>query len=553
MNALWEIQGEAGRTLDATRRTVTDVGLLGAVLTLTSLDVDTLTWTQRGGMVPDDRQELWLFRNGECVFQGKVTRRKFRYEAGSGRAYALVASGGLYEASIGQIVDEATDGSGATATRPSIQFPPGSLRSMVSRLIAAMPGVTEGDISDIDLATVAGEFLVGRQTFTGGTYLNVLMDLLKPVADVAGRIDYSQPGQRKLCIERRPGMETLTLQLGVDDVGEVDLTPRSELRLTGVALATTARNAEGKTVYSAQVSGDGARLVPYSGPEVGAFVPPDNLPMVEIQTAPVTGAWDEVKVLDADIAKAIAEYGDFTPGGPRGLYSSTFETFRYADWATRYEALPFGVSVKNESGAVDTGYRFVSGQMVDFLKTDYNVVEKTLQVSGNIIGEWLGGFADAPLLFQSLMSKIGVTRTGFTAPVNGMLVTQYSLSFSYTVPAINVSYPTLQTLYAKAAYEYLTPPENLAENMRRAGDFTPYEGAAILNPKYPWQQWLCKRLNVVNGDADLATAGALIQSATVPLQSGVVTLKTGAPPRVPLNAVIGRYAGNSAKDNIVEL
>jgi hypothetical protein len=553
MKPRWEIQGQAGATLDATRRTVEDVGLVNAILTLLSLEVDTLTWTQQSGIIPDDRQTIALFRNGVCVFQGTITKRKFTYVVGGGKGYALVASGALFAASIAQIVDTGTDGTGATAQRPSFQFAPGSLKSMVSRLIAAMPGITEGDISDIDAATVEGSFVVGRQTFTGGTYLSVLIDLLKPLADVAGRVDYSVVGRPTLCLHRRPAMGTVTLQLGVDDINRVDLTPRSELRITGVTLATTTRDATGKTLYGAQTSGDGARLVSYTGPEVGAFVPPDNLPSVAIQTSAVSGAWAEVKVLDAEIAKAITTYGDFTPGGGITLYSSNYTVPGWTVVAARYSALPVGVTIKNDQGAADTGYRFVQGQMIDFLKTDYGAVEKTLQVSGNIIGSWVGGVADMPQIFQSLGNKIEVTQTGYSAPTNGVLYTNYSLSFSYTVQAINLSYPTLQTIYAKAAYEYLTAPANLAENMRRAGDFIPHEGEAVLNPKFPWQQFLGKRLNVVNGDPALATAGALVQSLTAALLTGQVTLKVGAPQRVPLSAVLGRYSGASAKDNIVNL
>jgi hypothetical protein len=348
-------------------------------------------------------------------------------------------------------------------------------------------------------------------------------------------------------------MPTITIQLGVDDVAMVEMAPRYENVVTGVTLTTASRNAAGKTIFGFQTAGDGARLVSFSGPEIGAFVPPDNLPSVAIRTTPVTGAWSEIKVLDADIAKAIAQYGDFTPGGGSVLYNMTYNYPTFNDFSTQYSALPSGVTIKNEAGGAATGNRFISGQMIDFLKTDYGAVETTLTVTGNIVGQWLGGRSAAPLLFQSLMSKIGVTRTGYDSPSGGTLVTQYSLSFSYQVQVINLSYPTLTTLYAKAAYEYLQPPANMAENMRRAGDFAPYEGQVMLNPKFPWANWIDNKLNVLNGGPELATAGALIESASVALQSGVVTLGLGNPARTSLNSVLARFSGASTKDNIVEL
>jgi hypothetical protein len=550
MNALWELY----RASTGVWQDVAELNMLGAVLTLTSLDVDTLTWTQRKGSIPGDGETLALRRNGQILFQGVVTRRKYRYAVAGGQIYALTVSGALFYASVSEISDRGTDESGGTASRPTFQFPPGSLRGMVSRLLGSMPGIREGNISDLDADTVAGSFQMGRQTFTGGSYLSVLLALLKPVPDVVGYVDYSVLGAPQLCLRRRGQMSPVTFELGVDDVAAVDLTPRSELYVSGVALATTTRHPQtGKTVYGTQVAGTGAKLISFTGPEIGNFVPPDNLPKLEIQTTPLNASWAEISVLDTEIYKAVKRYGTFIPDGGVQLYNATYGTFAFINYAQKINQLPVGLTISDQDGQPASGYRLVAGQVTDFLKSDYGAVQRTLTVTGNVIGSWIGDYYKMPTIFQSLGSKIVATQSGPNNGTNGVIYTNYSLSFSYSVEVINLSFPTLTTLYAKAAYEYLVAPLNLAENMRRAGAFVPYEGEVVLNPKAPFGSYLGRRVNITNGSPDLGTAGALVQGMSVPLLTGVMSLRLGAPARVPLSAVLGRYNAGNGKDNIIQV
>jgi len=319
------------------------VDLQGGVLTLQSLDVDTLTWTQVRGIVPDYKQSIALYLDGIRVFQGLITQRKYVWQNGGGCGYAITASGALYPMSIGQIMDDATDGTGASAQRASFTFPPGDLKAMVLRLLQSCPGVVAGDIADM--------FPVGRQTFSGGTWLSVLLDLLKPVADVAGWVDYGGTGVPRLCIGRRSTMDVLRLQVGLDPISRIELAPRSELQVTGISLASATRDATGALVYSAQTSGDGSHIVSVSGPEVGAFVPPDNLPKVSIQTTALSAlAISQFLALDSTISAAIvaAEALGATYGWAGGAY---------------------GIPASGLATGSGT-YKIISGQVMDFLKTD---------------------------------------------------------------------------------------------------------------------------------------------------------------------------------------
>jgi len=514
MPPAWTISGQTGKTLDATSRPASDVDLQGGVLALNSLDVDTLTWRQVRGIVPDYLQTISLFRDGTRVFQGTITQRKYVWQPGGGSGYTMSASGGLYLMSIGQIMDDATGGT----SRPTFMFPPGDLRAMILRLLASCPGITAGDIDTM--------FPVGRQTFSGGTWMSTLLDLLKPVADVAGWVDYSGTGVPRLCIGRRGTMDVLSLTVGTDPIASIELAPRSELQVTGISLASASRDASGATVYATQTSGDASHLIAVSGPEVGAFVPPDNLPVACIQTT-------------ALYSLPIAQY--------LALDSTMFAAAQAAEALGAVYGFGGGVYGIPVSGlAVGTGnYKIVAGQMVDFLKTDYGWVESTVRVTG-----WLGWWYNPTNGYGSAVQALINAHKGMMYSTG--VSAAFSLYYDVQIPVVNVSCPAATTIYAKAAYEYLTPPAGMAAGMLAAANFIPYEGNVALNPGYAWTRFIGRRLNVANADTDLASAGALIQSAAVTLASGAVVLRCGAPLRVSLNSIVSRYS-SSTKDNIALL
>ena len=519
MTPAWTISGEDGAALDGARRPAGTAGLSGGTLTLRSLDVDTLEWTQVGGIVPDSLQRISLYLDGIRVFHGTITQRKYVWQSGGGGSgYSLTASGALYRMSKATVSEDATDGTGTTSARPTFTFPAGDLRAMIVRLLEAAPGVAVGDIDDM--------FPVGRQTFSGGTWLAVLSDLLKPVADAAGWVDYASPGAPRLCIGRRRNMDVLTLQIGVDPIGRIELAPRSELQVTGISLSSASRDTTGQIVYSAQTAGDASQIIAVSGPDVGAFVPPDNLPMVSIQTVDLAGmspasflALDSTLLAAITAAEALgATYG--WVGGAYGIPASGLAT---------------GAST----------YKIISGQVMDFLKTDYGLVESTQRVTG-----WLGWYYVPANGFGTGVSALLAAHNAmfYSAGTTGV----FSIYYDVTIPVINLAWPVLTDVYAKAAYEYLTPPVGMAQGMLAAANFIPYEGAVALNPGFAWQRFLSRRLNVLNADPNLATAGAIVQSATVALASGAVELRCGAPQRASMNSLVTRYSA-SAKDNIALL
>jgi hypothetical protein len=538
MQSEWTITGEEGKALDATRRSVHEVGLASSVLELHSLDVDAISWTVQDGIVPDKLQEIALWRDGVRVFKGKITTRKFVYDSRSGQQYSLVASGALYEMSKAQIVSDVADDLGSTTARPTIQFSPGNLRDMVSRLIGLAPGVDAGEIAEM--------FSVGRKSFTSGTWLAVLLELLKPVADVAGWVDYSFDPPR-LNIERRPFMETIRCQIGVDAVARVELNPKTELRVTGISLASASRDASGKVVFSAQTAGDGSQIVSVSGPEVGAFVPPDNLPSVTIKTAALDSTI--VRTLDSGLS---AIYNKF--GGIYGAIGDQLVRYTGTSSAKVYDPIYFpSVWYRDEAGnTVDPTGKFlvVSGNLPDWAVTKYGAIR--VLISGTWLDSSTSGTSNA--IWEAIKSGGAGGYAGWAYDTPGDSTGVYYASRQWSIDAtlINQAFAVDTMVYEDAAYEYLQPPAGMAEGMFAAADFLPYEGQVKLHPGFPWQRFLGRRINVLGADPDLETAGALVQAVSIDIATGTVDLRCGAPGRVSLASVISRYSPTT-KDNIVNI
>lgn len=533
---VWTVRGESGKTLDEVERLASVVGMGGAVLEVKSLEVDTLTWVQVDGIIPDELQTISLYCNGVREFTGRITQRKYVYQSGGGSGYAFTASGALFEMANAQIVEEAADGLGNTAARATLQFATGDLRDMVIRLLSAAPGISVGSVERM--------FSVGRQTFTGGTWLAVLIELLKPVADVSGWIDYTATPPT-LNIERRPYMETIRIQIGVDDIDRIELAPKTSLKVTGIALATASRDSTGAIVYSVQTAGDGSQIVSVSGPEIGPFVPPDNLPSTTIQTSALTDAL--VSSLDSGLASIKNKFAGI-PGGVANILD------RWTGTSTSkvYSPIPFPDQVTfNEAGTVVTypaKYIVISGSLPDWAMDELGGVR--VKVTGNWLATTTDGtYTDA---FNAMIEAGSGGLAGFENSTSGDTTKIYyaAMPFAIELTMIDVQYATSTLVYARAAYEFLTAPAGMAEGMFQAANFVPWQGEVALNPPFPWQRFIGRRLNVAGGDPAMEHAGALIQGFRMPLDTAAVTLRIGAPERVSLDSVVSRYQP-SAKDNIV--
>lgn len=557
MNAVWEISGELGKSLGAGKVSIENSGIEDASLTLEGLEVDQLSWSQRLGAIPDRFQQVALWRDGVRVFSGQVTKRPFVYQRSARLGYAVTVSGPMWWLANTKITDEATDATGTTQERTSIQFPPGDLAASVRRLIDR----AEAAGLPIRAGTIDPMFSMGRMTFSGVTFLNALVDMLKPVADASTYVDYSVDGVPTLNIVRRSKtMPSRNLGIGVDDIQSISLAPRDELRSSGVRVLSAARDSSGALVFGEQIAGDNTRpqIVTVSGPEIGSFVIPSNLPSVQIQTTVIAADFAEASDLDSSIKPAIPlGLPGLALAGSGAVYSLYNGTGVGASLIGMTAIV--GIFADQETGAPlggSTWHRITTGQVVDFLKTDYGLIEKGIEIKSEYWTRLAGDLATNLNAYPGLryLRDQGKCRSnsGYVNQVPGdPLVTDFLVTGNYSVNGISLGFPTLQTVYARDAYEYLEPPANLAQNLFDAQNFTPWEGGLDLNPGVPWQRWLASRLNVMNGPEELETAGAIVQGVQLNVRTGALSLRVGAPARVGMSAVASKYTAASDKDSII--
>ncbi|MFD0894186.1 hypothetical protein KBB96_09250 [Luteolibacter ambystomatis] len=344
----------------------------------------------------------------------------------------------------------------------------------------------------------------------------------------------------------------------------MDLTPRRVLRLSGVRVTTATRNATtGKIVFGEDVAGTGARIVADSGPELLPFEVPDNLPSVAIQTSAIVGGWNEAKVLDAVIAQAIVAAGSDLVANPAP--SSDFLYTSNSSGASTDSATFAPATIKDSAtGAVvtNTWHRITnSASLPDFMLTDYNVRSSGIRVTGTYRVQ-IGGTAWAPNTTPAVLKALRytgrvTTLTGYISPTPGTgQTTNYYITVDYTIdgaisgPPPNLGYPSLTTVYEKAAYQYLTPPPLLASNMLAAADFIPYEGTVEISRSIPPRQWLGTKINVHGAESGWKTAGAMVRQVDLDMLTNRTRLTCGSNVPVNINAVVGSYTKPDSQDVI---
>jgi hypothetical protein len=535
MRPTWKVSGEAAKAWDVTKQRLDRAGVFAQPIKWKSKGADEFEFTvQRGHTPPEHGQKISVWRNEERVFHGDVILRKVRYIGGQKPIYDIQVAGPWYWLATTQLTGLVADSTGATKERITYQLAPGNLRDMLIALVNRANAIG----LPIKIGTVDTMFNVGRQTFSNTTFAAAITKLLEMVPDAAPRIDYSQ-SPPALCIERRGGtMPETTLEYGSNDLGRVELAPMHRLRPTGIRVATASRAANGKIVFGEQVAGTatGARIVTASGPELLPFEVPDNLPSVAIRTDPIDGDWSEAAALDSVIANAIATYGTIAGSPYSGTWSFwTFLPAKLTD-ATTGAAVAFG-----------SRYRLISGQLMDFLKKDYGLVESTLKFQGTFRVTASSAQGDGTTI--GALREAGRCIGGFTSTG----VYHYQIYSEFTVQAINLNYPTLTTLYEKAAYEYLTPVAGLATNLFNAANFTPYQGSAAINRGRAWQRWLATKLNITGAEPEWQTAGAIVSGVTVDMASDQILLTCGSNVPATINPNNATYTKAGGQDAVVKI
>lgn len=258
----WEISGEAGKALDATKRSFEYLNVVDPVVILASLSADKFTFNQQFQDLADASgmelsQQVTLWRDGVRFFTGNITSRTSS-DSTAGYRVQTIVSGPWWWLDNTPISGEVLDDLGNVSDRMQYAYPTGNTKDHITSLIAKMVDVgcpiQLGIIDDMyDIPSIT----ISNQSFAGG-----VSDLLRWVPDAAVWFDYSVAGHPALSITRRLSASALSLTAGSAPVVSSDLTPRLDLKVEQVRLLFADRDPETqKIIYVTLESGVSGTVV----------------------------------------------------------------------------------------------------------------------------------------------------------------------------------------------------------------------------------------------------------------------------------------------------
>lgn len=258
MAVTWTIIGEASKALDATSRTLAEIGAEGPTLKIAGgTGIDSLTWTAQladtagtGALLPEEGQTVILKRQVDAgtpvtVFHGTVSKVKASYTNTAWQADIEVLGAGWWLDRLA-VQDDATDDLALDTERPSIAFDEGALSSHLSALIASAAALG----APVASATLPTIYNVPQQTLDSQTYLSALADLIRLCPDLVTWWDYTATPAEFNCA-RRGSAGVLSLDMALGEVAGLQLEEATELRVEVVQIAT-AEKVGGKVLYNEQ-------------------------------------------------------------------------------------------------------------------------------------------------------------------------------------------------------------------------------------------------------------------------------------------------------------
>lgn len=529
--ATWTIRGEDGAGLNATDRTIQSLGIDAATLEFGALSADQFNFSMRTtaatgtgidgvNRIPSLGQKISLFKDGDRKFVGHAVSAEVDMDR------VTVTAKGPWEWMSNIPVSQVKSGTrdtGATGERPSFAFPEQGLRESLRVLnnAARVAGVPVKQISEAEASDhISAMFTCLKTTVSSKSWADALSDLMAWCVDGVAWYDHSGTGNAQFKVTRRDQMTPLTLTVG-SNMTECKVRPRLDLEVKRVELHYVTRNpTTGLPRWARQSHGSAVagkvQMVPVSGPDVAVLVPPDDFDKVTLKTRLANFGVADFFTFDTVLADAARRLGSFKGYGP---------SLNYPGWNV-----------------------VQSGETADWMRKEKGLKKKELRVTGWVEGSYLGsgGLGGCAGYLKSI-GRLG-WNIGGSGPIN-----TFRLFVDFSVPVINLSYPKTTTIYKKWDYDFLKPPTGLAQALRDAQNWVPWEGRiTIVSDEVSGDNRLNRKINLSGSLAICETMDALIKRVSYDITGGRTTYTLGAPARTDFGSMIKRIQRQAA-DNIVYL
>lgn len=564
----WTIKGTSATTpatvggvvhgLDVTARTFDELNLSAAKLEFQSLAMDTLRWTAgttnargAGTIVPEIGQVVELLLDGVRKFRGHAVSPRIGMTS-----LAVEVVGPWWWMQEIQLTDDRTDDDGGIEERVQFRFPAGDLGDMIKGLIDRMIALGV----PIARGPVAAMGPVTQVTLNNMSCANALTALMSRCPDAVAYFDY-EPFPPKLKIARRNGadaMPDLGFEVGVDAVtldGQ-GLNPRQDLKISWLRVNYMGRHATTKRAQYKRQTSSGARVAgewiiqTTAGPEIVQTLPIDEGESMKLQTS--SGASDNyVASHDDELSILLREYGI------NGEVRDSLKVY-YDAGSTRYSKTisfaPFRVADTAGSTSKPIGKLYVINdtQMPDWAVKQFNAIP--VIISGTWVGyEDRAGSAQWSTAFENWRQGAWQTGYGLAASTGTLFRYYYARKFSVQAWMIDDAFPIKTVVYKNPKYTFETPPAGMANFLREAQNWTPWEGSfEIVADEMTGANLLGRAINLAGTHKDCDTMRTTAKSLAYDLMRKRQIWTLGAPARIDFKTAVGRIQ-TSPPDNIIQL
>jgi hypothetical protein len=317
----------------------------------------------------------------------------------------------------------------------------------------------------------------------------------------------------------------------------------------------TRKPGNGRTQWAEQAFGTGQagkrQIITVSGPEITDVLPKDDYASVRVQTV-------DWKNLSAAYIKANDAFLSTIPNVPGGIVTDFTWWTGYSKSKTKQTTTFPAPKLRSVSGkALTTAQKWFvisTDPLPEWAQEQLGAAEVifsgTWGASWILTTAWSQAFKE--LMGGASFKELNVWRYGTNEPGSGWddRIDFIARPVEIRGWVVNASYASLTAVYKAWEYDYLTPPANLAENLRDAQSWVPYEGSLVIAAdSVDGVNRLNRKLRVANAYAPYATMDAMLRGVSHDFIRGRTTFDLGAPARTDLGSMIQRVKRNP-QDNI---
>lgn len=569
----WTIKGDADVTvttvagvtygLDDTERTFAQMKFAGWQLKFAPLADDFFSYTVRtqnakgkGAIVPRDGQSFSVFYDGVRKFKGTVVKPMLGL-----KQLKVTALGPWWWMGKITLSGATVDATGITDDRTSYVFPTQNLRLSLQSLInrAQDKGVPMKSIPDADLNDrISGMFAFLKTTLSNMSFAAALAELLGNVPDAVGWFDY-EANPPALNIGRRDDLAAISYEVGSTGtvrVESAEIYPRTDQKVQRVELKYAKRvKTSNKPQWASQNHGTVStdthkrqvQIITVSGPETLDLVPKDDFEVTKVLTSALN--LSVVANRASNLKEILVKFGSI-----QGLVTSSVSYYAEGSPFRPSVTVPFPplTVVDNKTGQLIAAREVLVSpeSLADWLSKDMEVTEVTVR------GSWLternyGAGDPRSASFAAMYAAAPRRGNGYSASIGPTFFEWAMLPFECSLLMVNKAYRRRTKVYKPWDYDFLNPPDNLAENLRDCQNWTPWEGpVVIVRPSTNGNNHINRKFNLTNSHPDHDGMDALVRSVTY--TSNRVSYELGSPARSDLGGLVNKMRRNP-QDNIVWL